>query len=150
MCMVQQKLKLPGDGLLSKRFLRYISLSSIFCNMCVGQVKVKVKKSLWHIISIYCKVQCLGNWMPFKPCRKKALIKVPYNLLQMVSVHVSYRPSRQILEDKSQFEKHRRVSQTVAIASKIASLYPGTQELRAFKTDRQLHSIKVTSVEYDV
>ena len=85
--------------------------------------------------------------MPFKPCRKKALIKVPYNLLQMVSVHVSYRPSRQILEDKSQFEKHRRVSQTVAIASKI---YLGTQELRAFKTDRQLHSIKVTSVEYDV
>lgn len=68
----------------------------------------------------------------------------------MVSVHVSYRPSRQILEDKSQFETHRRVSQTVAIASKIASLYPGTQELRAFKTDRQLHSIKVTSVEYDV
>lgn len=59
--MMQQKLKLPGDGLLSKRFLRYISLSSIFCNMCVGQVKVKVKKSLWHIISIYCKVQCLGN-----------------------------------------------------------------------------------------
>lgn len=53
--------------------------------------------------------------MPFKPCRKKALIKVPYNLLQMVSVHVSYRPSRQILEDKSQFEKHRRVSQTVAV-----------------------------------
>lgn len=64
--------------------------------------------------------------MPFKPCRKKAVIKVPFNVLQMVSVHV---PSRQILEDKSQFEKHRRVTQTVTTASEIASLHPGTQSI---------------------